>query len=182
MGLLEGLTRHHPEGPDESAHLAAIVAFVTAHADPFDRRIPHGHLTGSAFVLSPDGQRVLLLHHLKLDRWLQPGGHAEEGEASGEVVALREAREETGIQALRLHPEAPRPLDVDVHSIPAHGSERAHLHLDLRYVVIAPEDAALSRSPEETNALRWFEWDALAGLGLDGGLRRGLAKARRFFA
>jgi len=182
MGLLDRLGRHRPEDADETAHLATILAFVTAHPEPFDRRIPHGHLTGSAFVLSPDGARVLLLHHRKLDRWLQPGGHADAGEDNGEDVALREAREETGIRALRLHPDAPRPLDVDVHAIPARGSERAHLHLDLRYVVIAPEGAVLLRSPNEANALRWFGWEDLSGLGLDDGLRRGLAKARRFFA
>jgi 8-oxo-dGTP pyrophosphatase MutT (NUDIX family) len=180
--LLDRLSRHRPEGPDETAHLATILAFVTAHADPFDRRIPHGHLTGSAFVFTPDGQRVLLLHHRKLDRWLQPGGHADAGEADGADVALREAREETGIAALCLHPDAPRPLDVDVHVIPARGSERAHLHLDLRYVVMASDGAALLRSTKETNALRWFGWDEIAGLGLDGGLQRGLAKARRLFA
>ena len=182
MGLLHRLRRHRPEGADETAHLAAILAFVTAHTDPFDRRIPDGHLTGSAFVLSADGRRVLLLHHRKLDRWLQPGGHANAGEANGEDVALREAREETGIEALQLHPDAPRPLDVDVHAIPARGSEPAHLHLDLRYVVIAPAGAGLLRSTKETNALRWFGWDELAALGLDGGLRRGLGKARKFFA
>jgi 8-oxo-dGTP pyrophosphatase MutT (NUDIX family) len=182
MRLLDLLVRHRPEGPDETAHLAAIVDFVSAHEDPFDRTIPHGHLTASAFVLSPDGSRVLLLHHRKLERWLQPGGHAEAGERSGEGVALREAQEETGIAELRLHPDAPRPVDVDVHAIPARGGEPAHLHLDLRYVVMAPMTAALLRSAKETNALRWFGWDELDGLGLDGGLRRGLAKARRFFA
>jgi 8-oxo-dGTP pyrophosphatase MutT (NUDIX family) len=180
-GLLDRLRRHRPEGPDEAAHLAAILAFVTQHANPFDRRIPHGHLTGSAFVFSPDGRRILMLHHRKLDRWLQPGGHADTGESEGEEVALREAREETGIATLRLHPDAPRPLDVDVHAIPARGSEPAHLHLDLRYVVIAPEGAALLRDAKETNALRWFGWEELPGLGLDDGLRRGLAKAANLF-
>ena len=152
MVLLERLRRHRAEGPDEAAHLAAIVAFVAAHEAPFDRRIAHGHLTASAFVLSRDGGSVLLLHHRKLDRWLQPGGHAEPGEGIGEEVALRECREETGITGLVLHPEAPRPLDVDVHAIPGHGRDPAHLHLDLRYVVIAPEGAALLRSAKETNA------------------------------
>ena len=182
MRLLDRLVRHRPEGVDETAHLASIVAFVAAHQDPFDRTIPHGHLTASAFVLSSDGSRVLLLHHRKLERWLQPGGHAEPGESDGEAIALREAEEETGIEELRLHPEAPRPLDVDVHAIPARGSEGAHLHLDLRYVVMAPMTAALLRSAKETNALRWFGWDELDGLGLDEGLERGLTKARRFFA
>ena len=153
---------------------------MAAHPDPFDRRLAHAHLTASAFVLTPDGARVLLLHHRKLDRWLQPGGHAEAGEESGEAVALREAVEETGIASLRLHPVAPRPLDVDVHSIPARGSEGAHLHLDLRYLVTAASDTALVGLPKESNALRWFGWEELAGLGLDDGLRRGLAKARTF--
>jgi len=176
---MDRLLGHHPEGTEEEAHLAAIVAFVGAHANPFDRLIPEGHLTASAFVLSPDGGRVLLLHHRKLGRWLQPGGHAEAGESAGEDIALREAREETGIAALSLFPAAPRPLDLDVHAIPAHGRDPAHLHLDLRYVVIAPEDATLIRSANETNSLRWFGWDELGPLGLDGGLHRGLAKARR---
>jgi 8-oxo-dGTP pyrophosphatase MutT (NUDIX family) len=182
MRLLDRLRRHHPEDPDETAHLATILAFLTAHTDPYDRRIVQAHQTASAYVFTADGERVLLLHHRKLDRWLQPGGHAEAGDEDGEDVALREAREETGIGALRLHLDAPRPLDVDVHTIPARGSEPAHLHLDLRYVVIAPAGAALLRSTKETNALRWFGWDDLSGLGLDGGLRRGLAKARRLFA
>lgn len=181
MALRDRLGRHRPEGTEEAAHLAAILTFVAAHEDPFDRTIPHAHLTASAFVLSWDGSRVLLLHHRKLGRWLQPGGHAESGEADGEHVALREAHEETGIADLRLHPDAPRPLDVDVHSIPARGSERAHLHLDLRYAVMAPMTAVLLRSAKEASALRWFGWDELDGLGLDGGLRRGLDKARRFF-
>jgi 8-oxo-dGTP pyrophosphatase MutT (NUDIX family) len=181
MRLVDQLVRHRPEGADETAHLASILSFVAAHPDPFDRRIPEAHLTASAFVLASDGSRVLLLHHRKLDRWLQPGGHAEAGETDGAAIALREAEEETGIADLRLHPVAPRPMDVDVHSIPARGSEPAHLHLDLRYAVIAEKTAALLRSAKEANALRWFGWDEIEGLGLDAGLRRGLAKARRFF-
>jgi 8-oxo-dGTP pyrophosphatase MutT (NUDIX family) len=181
MPLVDELVRHRAQGDDETAHLAAILSFVAAHRNPFDRAIPDGHLTASAFVLSSDGSRVLLLHHRKLDRWLQPGGHADAGEDDGAAIALREAREETGIETLRLHPEAPRPLDVDVHAIPARGSEPAHLHLDLRYAVMAETTAPLLRSAKEANALRWFGWDEIDGLGLDGGLRRGLAKARRFF-
>src|SRR4029453_15241807 len=80
-----------------------------------------GHLTGSAITVSADGAHVLLLHHRKLDRWLQPGGHGDPGETTGEEGALREALEESGIEGLTLHPRAPRPLDGDVHDIPARG-------------------------------------------------------------
>ena len=181
MELLDCLGRHAPADAEEAHDLRQIIAFVTRHPDPFDRRRPEGHLTGSAFVVSADGQHVLLLLHRKLERWLQPGGHAERGEISGEAVALREAREETGLDDLFLHPQAPRPLDVDVHAIPGREGEPAHEHLDLRYLVVAGGSGRLAAGADESGALRWFGWDELRGLDLDPGLRRALAKARTFW-
>lgn len=181
MSLLEALGAHVPADREEAADLAQIITFVKAHESPFDRRIVAGHLTASALVLSASGARVLLLHHRKLSRWLQPGGHAEPGEREGLVVARREVREETGLADVAPHPRAPGLLDVDVHEIPARKDEPAHLHLDLRYLLVAPDGAALERQLEETNALRWFAWSELAPLGLDHGLRRALQKARALF-
>jgi 8-oxo-dGTP pyrophosphatase MutT (NUDIX family) len=181
MPLAQSLAAHRPADPDEAEDLRRIASFVARHPQPFDRRIREGHLTGSAVVVSADGARVLLLRHRKLQRWLQPGGHADPGETAGEAVALREALEETGIAGLALHAAAPRPLDVDVHDIPARGDEPAHEHLDLRYLVLAPPEAVLARSAAESDDLRWFGWGELDGLGLDAGLRRALAKARAFF-
>ena len=180
MDLRESLRRHRPHDDAEAASLSEIAAFVEAAGagNPFDRANPVAHLTGSAFVLSADGRRVLLLHHAKLLRWLQPGGHAEAGETSGESVALREALEETGIPDLLLDPGAPRPFDVDVHVIPGRPGEPAHKHLDLRYLVRAPGDAPLSPRVGESRRVCWFGWEELPGLDLDPGLKRGLAKAR----
>jgi 8-oxo-dGTP pyrophosphatase MutT (NUDIX family) len=177
--LVGQLRAHRCEDDAEARDVARFLEFVARHPDPFDRRIPEGHLTGSAFVVARGGTRVLLLHHRKLDRWLQPGGHADPGETSGEAVALREAREETGLGALHLHPTAPRPLDVDVHQIPARPGEPAHAHLDLRYLVVA-EEAVLVRAEEEAADLKWFGWNELEVLRLDPGLQRGLAKALRY--
>jgi len=179
MDLARSRARHQPADEEEASDLARILAFVSRHADPFDRRIVEGHLTASALVVSATGDRVLLLHHRKLERWLQPGGHGDPGETSGEQVALREAQEETGLAGLTLHPRAPRPLDVDVHDIPVRGAEPAHEHLDLRYLVVAPERAALAPALAEMRDLRWFAWDEVDALGPDAGLRRALAKARR---
>jgi 8-oxo-dGTP pyrophosphatase MutT (NUDIX family) len=169
------LRAHRCEDEAEARDVARVLDFVARHPDPFDRRIGEGHLTGSAFVLTADGARVLLLHHRKLDRWLQPGGHADPGETSGEAVALREVREETGLDDIHLHPTAPRPLDVDVHEIPARPGEPAHAHLDLRYLVVAGA-GALRPAQEEAADVRWFGWDELGPLRLDPGLRRGLSK------
>lgn len=179
MALAALLRAHLPADAEEARHRDRILEFLARHPDPFDRAIPEGHLTGSAFVVAEGGDRLLLLRHRKLGRWLQPGGHADPGEAAGEAVALREAREETGIEALVLHPRAPRPLDVDVHEIPARAGEPAHQHLDLRYLVVAPGGAVLRRAPAESSDLRWFGWDELGGLDLDPGIVRALGKVRR---
>jgi len=180
--LAEALALHQPADDREARDRATISDFVARHEHPFDRAILEGHLTGSAITVSHDGARVLLLHHRKLDRWLQPGGHGDPGERTGEEVALREALEESGIRGLALHPWAPRPLDVDVHDIPARGREPAHQHLDLRYLVVAPENAVITPDLEELHEIRWVPWDEIDSLGPDRGLRRALAKARAIVA
>jgi 8-oxo-dGTP pyrophosphatase MutT (NUDIX family) len=176
MDILEG---HAPADDEEARDLARIRDFSRRHAHPFDRGIVEGHLTGSAIVVSAAFDRVLLLHHRKLGRWLQPGGHGEPGEVSGEEIALREAHEETGLEGLALHPTAPRPLDVDVHDIPAWGTDPPHQHLDLRYLVVAPAGAVLQPAAA-AGQLAWFSWSELGSLGLDAGLQRALAKARSY--
>ena len=176
--LADALRRHAPADEEEAQDRDRILAFVLLHESPFDRAIAEGHLTGSAITVSADGSRVLLLHHRKLDRWLQPGGHGDRGETTGEEVALREALEESGISGLTLHPTAEHPLDVDVHDIPARGSEPAHKHLDLRYLVVAPPDAVISPDLTELHEIRWVPWDEVDALFPDHGLRRALAKAR----
>jgi 8-oxo-dGTP pyrophosphatase MutT (NUDIX family) len=176
--LVQTLLRHVPADEHERRDRDRILAFVETHVDPFDRRIREGHLTGSALTVSADGGSVLLLHHRKLDRWLQPGGHADPGETTGEEVALREALEESGVDGLTLHPTAPRPLDLDVHAIPGRETEPAHEHLDLRYLVVAPKGVAVAPDFAELHDIRWVPWDDVAALGPDRGLIRALSKAR----
>ena len=168
--LAEALRRHAAADGEEASDRDQILAFVLRHERPFDRAIAEGHLTGSAITVSADGSRVLLLHHRKLDRWLQPGGHGDPGEATGEEVALREALEESGIRGLALHPAAPRPLDVDVHDIPARAAEPA------------PEGATVAPDLAELHEIRWVPWDEVKALSPDHGLRRALAKARAIVA
>lgn len=178
MSVAELLTTYVPYDDVERGHLARFRSFVTRYHNPFDRTIVEGHLTGSAFILDASLQRVLLLHHRKVQRWLQPGGHAELGEADAETVAFREAREETGIQELWLHPSAPRPFDLDIHEFPARGSDPAHWHLDIRFLVLTSDGVGLRPAIEESTALRWFAWDELRALELDIGTERALKKAR----
>ena len=188
MSLVDILSRHQASDLREEADRVRMTEFARSHEDPFDRAIPEGHFTGSGLVVAGDGSAVLLLHHAKLERWLQPGGHGEPGETRGENVASREVAEETGLTA-RLHPGAPRPFDVDIHSIPARKLDPRHEHLDLRYLFIAdPEEPLRAEAPDGPGvatsgpSLRWFEVEDALGMDLDPGLKRMIRKARNILA
>jgi 8-oxo-dGTP pyrophosphatase MutT (NUDIX family) len=184
MSLVEILSRHRSSEAREEADRVRMVKFAKAHPDPFDRAIPEGHFTGSGLVMSTDGSEVLLLHHIKLHRWLQPGGHGEPGETRGENVASREVAEETGLTP-RLHATAPRPFDVDIHAIPARKLDPPHEHLDLRYLFTADPGEPLRAEANEDKAapmsgpsLRWFDVADALEMDLDPGLKRMIRKAR----
>jgi len=184
MMVAAALSAHRASEPREERDRIRMLEFARRHADPFDRGIKEGHFTGSGLVMSEDGSAVLLLHHSKLQLWLQPGGHGEPGESTGENVASREVAEETGLEP-RLHPTASRPFDVDIHRIPARKLEPEHEHLDLRYLFVADPSAPLRAETSGGRAetvsgptLRWFEVDEALAMDLDPGLKRMIAKAR----
>lgn len=149
---IDGIGTFHPATPAEADLWARIAAFVAQHGLHAFSRDPHigGHITGSAFVLSPDGGSVLLTHHRKLDKWLQLGGHCD-GIADARFTALKEAYEESGLARIALLSDAV--LDVDIHDIPARGDEPAHLHHDIRFLLQA--QAGAPQVSEESNDLAW---------------------------
>lgn len=157
-----------PGEPSHEAARAAILAFIDEHPDALHRSCSVGHLTGSALVVDPTTRHVLLLFHAKVQRWLQPGGHAD-GDAYLAHVALREAEEETGIVGLRVVTPA---VDLDVHVFHnAAAAEPDHLHLDVRHLVLAPADAEPITN-HESEGLRWVAVEDLASLDVDPGTIR----------
>jgi len=161
--------------PEEADATAMFTDFLNSHSATFERAHPPGHFTGSAWLVSADGARVLLMHHRKLDRWLQPGGHAD-GDTDLAQVALREAQEETGVSDLRVEGGI---FDIDRHRIPARANEPEHWHYDVRYVVLAGTDDRFVIN-EESQALAWRSvTDVAADSSLDASLRR---MARKWLA
>lgn len=162
------LARWSPPDAEQSAARDRIVAWIDRYPDDAHRRTRlEGHLTASALVVDRSRGAALLTHHRKLGRWLQLGGHCD-GDANLARAALREALEESGIEGLRVDPA---PLDVDVHAIPARGTEPEHWHLDTRFVVEAPAGSVAIVGAESFD-LRWFRPDELGAIATDDSVRR----------
>ena len=142
--LLPRVPRWHPKHPAiGEAYYPGRVWPSGCTTRPMPRAcFDDGHITGSAWVVDPAGSRLLLTHHRKLGKWLQLGGHSD-GEPDTLAVALREAREESG---LRVRPISNAVLDIDIHTIPALKGEPAHLHYDVRFALRRPRVCASARS------------------------------------
>lgn len=158
-----------------------IAEFVKVSVAPWRRSTQVGHLTASAWITDEANEFVLLVHHRKLNKWLQPGGHIDDDDSSFVDAALREAREETGLEELELaqdHGDAI--FDVDVHHIPARADEPTHFHYDIRFRFVT-RSAVLTLNHDESHAIRWFkraeiEIDAM----IDSSVRRMAAFAGTF--
>ncbi len=144
---------YQPFNDYEARSLERLRRFVGEHEDCFERTLPDGHVTGSAWVVDLEREHVLLTHHVNLDKWLQLGGHAD-GEPDVLKVALREAREESGLQQIR--PLSNEIFDVDVHEIPARGAQAAHYHYDIRFLFEADRRQTLQITAE-SKALAWVK-------------------------
>ncbi|MDT9593756.1 NUDIX domain-containing protein [Nocardioides zeae] len=173
---------------DQERQREAYVAHLRAHADGVYRHGVPDHVTASAVVLDRTGSRTLLTLHARARRWFQLGGHCEEGDRTLAGAAFREAVEESGVPAERMRVD-PVPVQLSPHPVPfCRPARLAALpegcvvrHLDVRYLVVAEDDAQIAVSDESLD-VRWWPVEALpdpdpelvAAVGL---ARRRLAQA-----
>lgn len=155
--LTASLRRHVPRSPAEAASLRRTLAFLDWLPRPFDEHADPTHVTGSAIVTDGAG-RILLHRHKRLGIWLQPGGHLDAGEDPA-TAAVRETAEETGLVAAH-PPDGPRLIHVDVHEGP-----RGHVHLDLRYLLVADGAATFAPDAGESQDVAWFTADGARTVG-----------------
>ncbi len=146
-------------------------------AEPWSRRqYRPGHLTASAFVLSPDGAAVLLIFHRKLGIWIQPGGHIEPVDANLLAAAQREVSEEVGV-ALEA-PTAASIFDVDIHAIPARKGEPEHEHFDVRFCFRA--SSLTFATSDEVVETRWVELRQVDQVTADESVLRAVRKLQAY--
>ena len=152
------LARYAPSDAHESAMTEKLRAFLESVKNPqdaFSRELAgdealRGHVTGSAWIVNENRTRAVILHHAKLNKWVQPGGHCDD-ESDVLQVALREAREETGLEIAPLGGDI---FDIDVHAIPEYWNTPSHFHYDIRFLFQA-DDAQAPILSSESRAVRW---------------------------
>lgn len=170
--IIRQLREYRSRWANESETVERFIGFVFSHPDCFERQLPIGHVTGSAWVVNRAGTHVLLTHHKKLNMWVQLGGHAD-GDSNVFRVARREAKEESGLEGLVAVFD--HIFDVDVHRIPARGDVPEHFHWDLRYAFRATGSEAY-RVSEESHALAWVEIQSLPAVTQEESMLRMAAK------
>lgn len=148
---VDQLEHWRPSGFGDESLRHTMLAFLDSAPAGCLREHAPGHVTASSIVLDETGAHVLLTLHPKVGRWIQLGGHCEESDETVVDAALREAREESGIHELSIDPAL---LSAHTHPITCSLGVPTR-HLDLRFVVRAPQGARIVRSTESTD-LRWF--------------------------
>jgi 8-oxo-dGTP pyrophosphatase MutT (NUDIX family) len=161
--LASQVTGFLDENDDLAGKSKELVLGLLAHTPaPFTRtQFTPGHITGTAAVLHPAAEAVLVVHHRRLNRWLLPGGHVEEGDAEIYDTARREAIEETGVRIADI--AKPVLVGIDVHGIPGARGEPYHLHHDIVIGFRAASD--IIAPSEETREVAWVQrgdWDRYA--------------------
>jgi len=161
--LREMLNAYHPDAPEEREYKKTILAFIEQYPDDcFKRTLEVGHITGSAWLVSKDGSKALLMHHAKLNKWFQLGGHCD-GNPDVLAVAIKEAQEESGIMGII--PVHKNIFDIDIHLIPANSREKEHYHYDIRFLLKVTSDELVTQN-SESKALSWVN-KSLAELPTD---------------
>jgi 8-oxo-dGTP pyrophosphatase MutT (NUDIX family) len=174
--ILELLRDYRAQGEDERADVDRVRALAAEAGNPWSRSVPL-HLTASALIVHPDSRQVLLRWHQRQQAWLQVGGHGDPGESDALMIALREAREETGLADLVPWPDGSI-RQVVVVSVPAAGGEPAHEHADVRFILATRTPDAI-RAEDPGALLRWLPLHEAHDLTSEANLRELLARVRQ---
>ena len=156
--LLQALKTYKTEFEEEKKFIQEMIDFIEKNPNCFERSNLKGHVNGSAWVLNPDEDKVLLTHHKVFNRWLQLGGHSD-GDPNTWNVALREATEESGISDIQFVMQ--EIFDIDIHTIGENPkkNEPEHKHYDVRFLLKAPNENFVVS--DESNALQWVSANEL---------------------
>lgn len=157
MRLLDDLTAYAPFNGQEAEDKKRMIEFLRSNENAFLRENTTAHMTASAWVVNRERTKVLMVYHNIYNSWSWTGGHAD-GEENLLSVALRECREETGVENVR--PVSEAIYSVEVLTVDGHEKRgkyvSSHLHMNVTYLLEADESDALRVCEGENSGVRWF--------------------------
>ena len=157
MNLREQIMAFLPQNQQEERDKQELLRWLDSGEDIYTRNCNAAHLTASGWVVSPDRSKVLMAYHNLYDSWAWLGGHAD-GERDLLAVALRETREESGLEAVR--PVSERVYSVEILTVDGHEKRGvyvpSHLHLNVTYLLEGDPASPVRCRPEENSRVGWF--------------------------
>jgi 8-oxo-dGTP pyrophosphatase MutT (NUDIX family) len=178
IDFLQALDHYTTPYLEEALYIPRFKSLLTNFTKCYHRSLLSGHITASAWIVNEARTSALLIHHKKLDRWLQPGGHAD-GDENISSVSAKEAKEETGLKLLRANSDLI--FDLDIHLIPKHNGINAHFHYDVRFLYIADRKENYSMN-HESNQIAWIPLDSIGALVADNqSIQRMVTKTKSIF-
>ena len=157
MNIVDQIRRYAPFCEQEARDKTVILDYLASNPGAFLRSDPIAHMTASAWIVNRERTRVVMVYHRIYDSWSWTGGHAD-GEKDLLAVALREAREETGLRDVR--PVSGEIFSLEVLTVDGHEKRgeyvSSHLHLNVTYLLEADESEELRVCEEENSGVRWF--------------------------
>ena len=162
--LLDEIAAYHPFNEQEERDKNLISQWIEQNEDAFSRKNVVAHVTASAWVVNKDRSKVLMVYHNIYNSWSWLGGHAD-GETDLLKVALKEAREESGIYHVK--PVSEKIYSLEVLTVDGHVKRgeyvSSHLHLNVTYLLQAEETDVLHIKEDENSNVGWFSLeDAVA--------------------
>ena len=156
MSMIAEIQAYIPSCEQEEKDKALMLKFLAENEDAFSRENKLAHMTASAWVLSPDGQKVVMCYHNLYKSWSWTGGHAD-GDTDLLAVAMREVEEETG---LKTHPVVNDIFSIESLTVDGHVKHgeyvSSHLHLNVTYLLEADENEKLRVCEDENRGVQWF--------------------------
>lgn len=157
------IENYKPTCEQEEADKEQMLTFMEQHPDCLERTSKAAHFTASSWIVNPDRSKVLMVYHNIYDSWSWTGGHAD-GDADLLAVALKEAREETGIQEVR--PVSNQPISLEILTVDGHVKRgeyvTSHVHMNLTFLLESDESETLKIKEDENSGVRWIPADKLA--------------------
>ena len=160
MDIKSQIERFIPQNEQEECDKDLMLEFINTFDDVLTRENRIGHFTSSSWIVNKERTKVLMIYHNIYDSWAWTGGHCD-GDSDLLHVALKEAKEETGLKKIKVL--KPDMASLEILTVDGHVKRGkyvcSHVHLNCTFLLEADEEELLRIKPDENNGVKWFYLD-----------------------